>query len=72
MKTTNIFLFLYKYYSTEPVFLNLLRCPGIDSQPGETVRQPYLTYRTARLHRLAELIRWNRFPGSTNVYKFGL
>jgi hypothetical protein len=41
---------------------NLLRRPGIDSQPGGSVRQPYLTYRPARLHRLAS--------GSLNVYKF--
>ncbi len=31
-----------------------LRSPGIDSQSGSPVRQPYLTYRPARLHRLAE------------------
>ncbi len=30
--------------------------PGIDIQPGGPVRQPYLLYRLARLHRLAELI----------------
>jgi hypothetical protein len=37
-------------------FVNLVRSPGIDSQPDEPVRRPYLTYRTAsgRLHRLAE------------------
>ncbi len=28
---------------TEPVFVNLLRSLGIDSQPGGPVRQPYLT-----------------------------
>ena len=38
----------------EPVFVNLLRGPGIDSQPGGPVRQPYLSYRPARLHRLVE------------------
>ncbi len=38
----------------EPGFVNLLRSPGIDSQPGGPVRQPCLTYRPARLHRLAE------------------
>ncbi len=27
---------------SEPVFVNLLRSPGIDSQPGGPVRQPYL------------------------------
>ncbi len=41
---------------TEPEFVNLLRSPGIDSQPGGLVRQNYLTYRPARLHRLVELI----------------
>jgi hypothetical protein len=30
--------------------------PGIDSQPSGPVRQPYLLYRLARLHRLAESI----------------
>jgi hypothetical protein len=57
---------------SEPVFVNLLRNPGIVSQPGVTVRQPYLSYRPARLHRLAESISRNRFLGSINVYKFGL
>ncbi len=34
----------------EPVFVNLLRSPGIDSQPGGPVQRqhPYLTYRPAR------------------------
>jgi hypothetical protein len=49
-----------------------LRSPGIDSQHGGPVRQPYLTHRPARLHRLAESIPQNRFLGSLNVYKFGL
>jgi hypothetical protein len=52
---------------TEPVSVNFLRRPGIDSQPVgpvRLVRQPYLTYRPARLHRLAESIPWNRFLGS--------
>ncbi len=40
----------------EHVFVNLLRSPGIDSQPGGPVRQCCLTYRPARLHRLAESI----------------
>ncbi len=31
-----------------------------------------LSYRTARLHRLAESIPWNRFLGFSNVLKFGL
>ncbi len=28
---------------TEPVFVNLLRSPEIDSQPGGPVQQPYLS-----------------------------
>jgi hypothetical protein len=56
----------------EPVFVDLLRSPGIDSQPCGPVRQPYLLYRPAKLQRLAESISRNRFPGSLNVYKYGL
>ncbi len=43
---------------TESEFVNLLRNPRIDSLSGGPVRQPYLTYRPARLHRLAESIPW--------------
>jgi hypothetical protein len=32
----------------------------------------FLSYRLARLHRLAESIPWNRFLGSLNINKFGL
>jgi hypothetical protein len=46
--------------------------PRIDSQPGGPVRQPYLFYRPARLHRLAESILRSRLLGSLNVYKYGL
>ncbi len=46
---------------SKPKFLNVHgarnRFQGIDS---------------ARLHRLAKTIPWNRFSGSLNVYKFGL
>jgi hypothetical protein len=42
--------------NTEPVFVNLIWSPGIDSQPGGPVRQPYFTYRPARLNRLVESI----------------
>ncbi len=59
-------------YCTESVFVDLLRSPGIDSQPGGPVWQPCLTYRPARLHRLTESIPRNRFLGSINVYKYGL
>jgi hypothetical protein len=31
-----------------------------------------LSYQPARLHRLAEFIPWNRFPGSINVSKYAL
>ncbi len=44
------------FSETELAFVNLTRSPGIDSQPGGPVRNPYLTYRPARLHRLAESI----------------
>jgi hypothetical protein len=36
-------------YSTEPVFVNLLRSPRIDSQTGGPVLKPYLSYRPAKL-----------------------
>ncbi len=58
--------------SSEPVFADLLRRPGIDFQPGGTVRQPYFSYRPVRLHRLAKSIPRNRFLGSINIYKYGL
>ncbi len=57
---------------TEPVFVNLIRSPEIDSRPCGPVQQPYLTYRPAGLHRLAESLPRNRFLGSINVYKYGL
>ncbi len=41
---------------TEPVFVNLLRSPESDSQPGGIDSTTYLSYRPARLHRLAESI----------------
>ncbi len=41
---------------TEPVFANLLRSRGIDSQPCGPVRQPHLLYWSAKLHRLVESI----------------
>jgi hypothetical protein len=66
---------LYKLFCVnkpEPEFVNLLRSPGIDSQSGGPVRQPYLTYRPVRLHRLAESTAWNPFMGSLNVFKYGL
>jgi hypothetical protein len=62
----------FESYCAEPVFVNLSRSPGIDSQPrgpvARPVRQPYRTG-LARLHRLAESV--TRFLGSLNVYKYG-
>ncbi len=55
----------------ELLYVNIFRSPGIDSQPGGPVRQPYLMYRPDR-YRLAESIPWNRFLGSLNVYKYRL
>jgi hypothetical protein len=55
----------------ELVFVDLLRSPGINSQQGGPV-QLYLSYRPARLPRLAESVLQNRFPDSINVYKYGL
>ncbi len=56
----------------EPVFVEPLRSPEIDSRPGGPVRQPYVLYRPARQHRLTASIPGNRFLGSINVYKYGL
>ncbi len=58
--------------NTEPVFPNILRSPGVDSQPDGTVRQPYLSYRPAMLHRQVESNPRNRFLVSLNIYKYGL
>ncbi len=56
----------------ELVFVNLWRTPGIDSQPDVPVRQPYLSYRPAMLHRQVESNPRNPFLVSLNVYKYGL
>jgi hypothetical protein len=34
--------------------------------------KPYLSYWPAKQHRLAKSIPRNRFPGSINIYKYGL
>jgi hypothetical protein len=57
---------------SETKFVNLLKSPGIDSQPGGPVQQSFLTYLPARLQRLVESLPWKRFPGSLKVYKYGL
>jgi hypothetical protein len=72
MMNFRIFFFLYRGQRSEPVFVNLLRIPGIYSQSGGPVRKPFSLYRHARLLRLAESISRNRFLGSINVYKYGL
>ncbi len=56
----------------EPVFLNLLRSAGIDSQPGGPGQQPYMSYRPTMLHRLVESNPRNRFLVSLNFYKYWL
>jgi hypothetical protein len=33
-----------KHVKSARIFVNLLKSLGIDSQPGEPVRQPYLSY----------------------------
>ncbi len=60
------------YGPAKALFVNLLRSPGINSKHGGPVRQPYLTYRPARLHRLAISIPWNRLLGSLKIYKYEL
>jgi hypothetical protein len=42
----------------EPVFVNLIRSPGINSQPGWRVLQRYFKCRSTRIHSLAETIPW--------------
>jgi hypothetical protein len=54
---------------SKPVFVDLLRSPGIDSRHGGPVRQPYLSYLSARLHRLAESLHRNRFLGTRQAYR---
>jgi hypothetical protein len=55
----------------EPVFVDLLRRPGIDSQPGGPVRNP-ICRAGPSVHRLAKSIPRNGFLSSINVYKYGL
>ncbi len=49
---------------TEPKFVNHLRSQGIDSQPARPVRQPFLTYRPAGLHKLADFWAPSTFTNS--------
>jgi hypothetical protein len=52
---------------TEPVFLNLLRSPGINSQPAGRYDNPI-----CRTGPPGYIGWWNRFLGSLNIYKYGL
>jgi hypothetical protein len=58
-------------FNSEAVFINLLRSPGIDSQPWRACTPTLLVVPARWLHRLAESIPRNRFLGSINVYKYG-
>ncbi len=49
-----------------------LRSPGIDSPPGGSFQQPYLTYRPAMLHRLAESIPSLADLSSNPIWRTGL
>jgi hypothetical protein len=46
-----------------PVFVNILRSPGIDSQPGGPVRQPYLSYRPAMTLQTGGIDSLESIPG---------
>ncbi len=47
----------------EPIFVDLLRCPGINSQAGGLVRQPYLSYRPAGLQNAGGIDISESIPG---------
>ncbi len=57
----------YNPSRSEPKFVNILRSPGIDSQPDEPVRQ--LFWRTSQpgYIRLTKSIPWNRFMDSGEI-----
>jgi hypothetical protein len=60
----------YVPYTTARVFLRariFKQSMGARNRVGKG-----LSYRPARLHRLAEFNPWNRFLSSLNVYKYGL
>jgi hypothetical protein len=60
------------FFCAEPEFVNNKEAQESIPRNRFLVRQPYLSYRPARLRRLAESIAWNRFLGSFNVDKLGL
>ncbi len=55
--------------TSEPVFVNFLRSPGIDSQPGGPAQQTLFAGPAARRQHT---VGRNRFLGFINVYKYGL
>ncbi len=57
------------HFIPEPVFVDLLRSPGIDSQHGGPVPT---TLFVVPARQLAESVHRNRFLGSINVYKYEL
>ncbi len=65
------FFFFYVRYSTL-LHLPPLRFHCVGGCWDRTKSPNLQTFKERRLHRLAELIPWNRFLGSLNVYKFGL
>jgi hypothetical protein len=56
MGTRNIVGIGLLYRPTRARICKTFKEPGIDSQPGGPVQQPYFLYQLARLHRLAESI----------------
>jgi hypothetical protein len=66
----NLLLFLLRSFHTKMFAIEL---EFLKSLWGARNRRGIgLSYRPARLHRLAEFIPWNRFLGSINVLKYGL
>jgi hypothetical protein len=59
-------------YCTKPVFVDHLRCPGIDYQPGGPVRQLFFRNGPPSYIGLRNRISWNQFLDSINDYKYGL
>jgi hypothetical protein len=53
---------------TEPEFVKLKGAQ--ESIPKKLISPAYVAWRA--VHILAQSIPWNRFLGSSNVYKFGL
>jgi hypothetical protein len=58
------------FFSPQLEFANILKSPGIDSQPGGPLWQSYLTYRPALVHGLVGTDSWvpSTFTNSGSVY----